>query len=58
MFKETNENILCVCMCVFQEHGLAGFFCGAVPRCLRRTMMAAMAWTVYEQLMARMGLKS
>lgn len=44
--------------CIFQEHGLAGFFRGAVPRCLRRTMMAAMAWTVYEQLMARMGLKS
>ncbi|KAJ3614715.1 hypothetical protein NHX12_018286 [Muraenolepis orangiensis] len=31
---------------------------GAVPRSLRRTLMAAMAWTVYEQLMARMGLKS
>ncbi|XP_053540695.1 mitochondrial glycine transporter A isoform X1 [Ictalurus punctatus] len=43
---------------VYTEHGLTGFFRGAVPRCLRRTMMAAMAWTVYEQLMARMGLKS
>lgn len=41
-----------------KEHGLPGFFRGAVPRSLRRTMMAAMAWTVYEQLMARMGLKS
>lgn len=41
-----------------QEHGLSGFFRGAVPRSLRRTLMAAMAWTVYEQLMARMGLKS
>lgn len=41
-----------------QEHGVGGFFCGAVPRCLRRTLMAAMAWTVYEQLMAQMGLKS
>lgn len=41
-----------------QEHGMAGFFRGAVPRSLRRTLMAAMAWTVYEQLMARMGLKS
>ncbi|XP_061767664.1 mitochondrial glycine transporter B-like isoform X1 [Nerophis ophidion] len=43
---------------VYKEHGLAGFFRGAVPRSLRRTLMAAMAWTVYEQLMARMGLKS
>ncbi|XP_072224334.1 mitochondrial glycine transporter A-like [Leuresthes tenuis] len=43
---------------VYVEHGLRGFFRGAVPRCLRRTMMAAMAWTVYEQMMAHMGLKS
>ncbi|MEQ2199757.1 hypothetical protein XENOCAPTIV_010781 [Xenoophorus captivus] len=35
-----------------------GFFRGAVPRCLRRTMMAAMAWTLYEQMMAHIGLKS
>ena len=41
-----------------QEKGLKGFFRGAVPRSLRRTLMAAMAWTVYEQLMARMGLQS
>uniref|UniRef100_A0A674MKX3 Mitochondrial glycine transporter n=1 Tax=Takifugu rubripes TaxID=31033 RepID=A0A674MKX3_TAKRU len=43
---------------IYKEHGIGGFFCGAVPRCLRRTLMAAMAWTVYEQLMAQMGLKS
>ncbi|XP_062853398.1 mitochondrial glycine transporter B isoform X1 [Trichomycterus rosablanca] len=43
---------------IYTEHGVGGFFRGAVPRSLRRTLMAAMAWTVYEQLMARMGLKS
>ncbi|XP_069385611.1 mitochondrial glycine transporter B-like isoform X2 [Paralichthys olivaceus] len=43
---------------IHKEHGMAGFFRGAVPRSLRRTLMAAMAWTVYEQLMAQMGLKS
>ncbi|XP_059427621.1 mitochondrial glycine transporter B isoform X1 [Carassius carassius] len=43
---------------VYAKHGLSGFFRGAVPRSLRRTLMAAMAWTVYEQLMAHMGLKS
>ncbi|KAM7386323.1 hypothetical protein PAMA_009110 [Pampus argenteus] len=43
---------------VYMEHGLQGFFRGAVPRLLRRTMMAAMAWTVYEQMMAHIGLKS
>uniref|UniRef100_A0A3B4ASE2 Mitochondrial glycine transporter n=1 Tax=Periophthalmus magnuspinnatus TaxID=409849 RepID=A0A3B4ASE2_9GOBI len=43
---------------IYMEHGLQGFFRGAVPRLLRRTMMAAMAWTVYEQMMTRVGLKS
>ncbi|KAG7239738.1 hypothetical protein INR49_028569 [Caranx melampygus] len=43
---------------IYMEHGLQGFFRGAVPRSLRRTMMAAMAWTVYEQMMAHVGLKS
>ncbi|XP_072299610.1 mitochondrial glycine transporter A-like [Eucyclogobius newberryi] len=43
---------------IYTEHGVQGFFRGAVPRLLRRTMMAAMAWTVYEQMMAGVGLKS
>ncbi|KAJ7992721.1 hypothetical protein DPEC_G00281610 [Dallia pectoralis] len=43
---------------IYMEHGFHGFFRGGVPRSLRRTMVAAMAWTVYEQLMARMGLQS
>uniref|UniRef100_A0A3B1KBY9 Mitochondrial glycine transporter n=1 Tax=Astyanax mexicanus TaxID=7994 RepID=A0A3B1KBY9_ASTMX len=43
---------------IYMEHGAVGFFRGAVPRSLRRTMMAAMAWTIYEQLMAQLGLKS
>jgi hypothetical protein len=45
-------------LCPSQNHGLRGFFHGSVPRALRRTLMAAMAWTVYEEMMARMGLKS
>ncbi|KAM9843735.1 mitochondrial glycine transporter A [Aulostomus maculatus] len=43
---------------IYVEHGLQGFFRGAVPRSLRRTLIAAMAWTVYEQMMAHIGLKS
>ncbi|MBN3298257.1 S238B protein, partial [Amia calva] len=43
---------------IYRTQGVQGFFRGAVPRALRRTLMAAMAWTVYEQLMAKMGLKS
>ncbi|KAM8978401.1 mitochondrial glycine transporter isoform X1 [Sarcophilus harrisii] len=43
---------------IFKDYGLVGFFHGGVPRALRRTLMAAMAWTVYEEMMAKMGLKS
>ncbi|XP_069907102.1 mitochondrial glycine transporter isoform X1 [Oryctolagus cuniculus] len=43
---------------IFRDYGLRGFFQGSVPRALRRTLMAAMAWTVYEEMMAKMGLKS
>ncbi|KAM4022765.1 mitochondrial glycine transporter [Anomaloglossus baeobatrachus] len=43
---------------IYQNHGLTGFFRGGIPRALRRTLMAAMAWTIYEQMMDKMGLKS
>ncbi|XP_072348154.1 mitochondrial glycine transporter B [Scyliorhinus torazame] len=43
---------------IFENHGMMGFFRGAVPRLLRRSLMAAMAWTVYEQMMTKLGLKS
>ncbi|CAH2329489.1 mitochondrial glycine transporter [Pelobates cultripes] len=43
---------------IFRNHGVTGFFRGGFPRALRRTFMAAMAWTVYEQMMEKMGLKS
>lgn len=33
--------------------GVTGFFRGLVPRTMRRTLMAATAWTVYEQLMKK-----
>lgn len=42
---------------VFKEHGIRGFFVGMVPRVVRRTLMAAMAWTVYEQVINSAGLK-
>ncbi|XP_037985229.1 mitochondrial glycine transporter isoform X2 [Motacilla alba alba] len=43
---------------IYKDFGLVGFFRGGVPRLLRRTLMAAMAWTVYEQMMEKMGLRS
>lgn len=44
------------CLYVQNKYGPAGYFKGLVPRMLRRTLMAAMAWTVYEQITKRFGL--
>lgn len=37
--------------------GVQGFFRGCIPRVMRRSMMAALAWTVYEQAMRNIGIK-
>lgn len=42
---------------VHSKYGIQGYFKGMVPRMLRRTLMAAMAWTVYEQIAKAVGLK-
>ncbi|XP_045119312.1 mitochondrial glycine transporter-like [Portunus trituberculatus] len=42
---------------VHHKYGPRGYFKGLVPRMLRRTLMAAMAWTVYEQITKNFGLK-
>lgn len=45
------------CIYVHRKYGPQGYFKGLVPRMLRRTLMAAMAWTVYEQITKSFGLK-
>ncbi|CAL4095438.1 unnamed protein product [Meganyctiphanes norvegica] len=52
-FKSFPESTLMV----YKKYGPAGYFKGLVPRMVRRTLMAAMAWTVYEKLMMRYSLK-
>ncbi|KAH0950824.1 hypothetical protein HN011_007851, partial [Eciton burchellii] len=42
---------------VYKKYGILGYFKGIVPRMVRRTLMTAMAWTVYEQLTRQIGLK-
>lgn len=41
---------------VYKTNGVQGLFKGLVPRTLRRTLMAALSWTVYEQLSRKLGL--
>jgi len=42
---------------VYERDGVEGFWRGIVPRTIRRTLMAAMAWTVYEEISKSCGLK-
>ncbi|CAC5362644.1 SLC25A38 [Mytilus coruscus] len=42
---------------IYQKDGFNGFLRGMVPRALRRTLMAAMAWTIYEEVSKKCGLK-
>merc|ERR1719309_1552480 len=35
---------------IYREGGVSGFAVGLAPRMLRRSVMAALAWTVYEKI--------
>eukprot|EP00092_Neocalanus_flemingeri_P003634 GFUD01003901.1.p1 GENE.GFUD01003901.1~~GFUD01003901.1.p1 ORF type:complete len:282 (+),score=37.32 GFUD01003901.1:631-1476(+) len=41
---------------IYGKQGLGGFAIGLAPRMLRRTLMAALAWTVYEKMIKTIGL--
>jgi len=42
---------------IYSEDGLRGFSTGLAPRMLRRTVMAALAWTLYERVNTTLSLK-
>lgn len=42
---------------ILRQDKMRGLFAGLVPRMMRRTLMASMAWTVYEQMMRSLCLK-
>lgn len=39
---------------VYRDRGLQGFYVGLVPRIVRKSLMSALAWTVYERVSERM----
>ncbi|XP_038212186.1 mitochondrial glycine transporter B-like isoform X1 [Zerene cesonia] len=57
LYPDKFPNAFGAAMYVHQTYGFRGFFKGAVPRMVRRTLMAAMAWTVFEQITRSIGLK-
>jgi len=42
---------------LYGEKGIQAFTAGLAPRMLRRSVMAAMAWTVYERVNSTLSLK-
>jgi len=42
---------------ILLKSGSKGFLVGFAPRMLCRALMLALAWTVYEEIMKRLGLK-
>ncbi|CAH2235001.1 jg19000 [Pararge aegeria aegeria] len=57
LYPDKFPNAFSAAVYVHQTYGIKGYFKGAVPRMLRRTLMAAMAWTVFEEITRSIGLK-
>ncbi|CAH0563974.1 unnamed protein product [Brassicogethes aeneus] len=57
LYPNKFNGIWSVAVYVHGKYGVQGYFKGMVPRMLRRTLMAAMAWTLYEQISKSVGLK-
>jgi len=51
-----HRNVVAAAAAIYTQDGARGFFAGFVPRTMRRTLMAAATWTLYEHLMSLMGL--
>lgn len=57
LYPNKFNGIWSVIVYVHGKYGVRGYFKGTVPRLLRRTLMAAMSWTIYERLSKSIGLK-
>jgi len=54
---EVYRSIIHASRIILTESGPRGFLVGFAPRMLRRALMSACAWTIYEEIMRKMGLK-
>lgn len=57
LYPKQFPSVLATVLAISKSKGPQGLFSGLVPRMLRRTLVASMAWTVYEQMMKSVGLK-
>jgi len=54
---EVYRSIVHASRIVLANSGPRGFMVGFAPRMLRRALMSALAWTIYEEIMRKIGLK-
>jgi len=52
-----SPGVLATTAAIQASEGLKGFTVGVMPRLLRRTCMAALAWSVYERMLTTMALR-
>jgi len=54
---EVYRSIVQASRLILADAGPRGFLIGFAPRMLRRALMSAFAWTIYEEIMRKIGLK-
>ncbi|KAK6623842.1 hypothetical protein RUM44_010698 [Polyplax serrata] len=57
LYPDKFESVKSVIIYIQKTHGISGYFKGLVPRMLRRSLVSAMAWTIYEHITKVVGLK-
>lgn len=50
LFPKKNRTLFAVVRNTYKEHGFLGFYQGILPRIMKRTIFAAIAWTLYENV--------
>ncbi|XP_057311165.1 mitochondrial glycine transporter B-like isoform X1 [Hydractinia symbiolongicarpus] len=58
LYPSRYQNTIHCAKIIHAEHGTIGFLRGMVPRCLRRTLISALSWTVFEELSKNLNLKT
>lgn len=57
IYPKEFSSVISTVILIMNERGFRGFFSGLLPRMIRRTLVASMAWTVYEGLLKNIKLK-
>jgi len=52
-----NKTVLATCSRILSTYGPKGFLLGLGPRLVRRSLMAGLAWSVYERAIKKLGIK-